>query len=130
MKEARSLDNEQWGSLIGEMDAHPKAHSIPLESSDIKLSGILSVDGKTEQFVGIGSATFKEKGCACGNEVVRARICRRRLIRYNSIESTYTLLGDEGVDLEDARSMEIGELVIGRYGEAQGAQGDIRWSTA
>ena len=43
---------EQWQALIGEMDVHLKAHNLALDSAAIRLSPMLELDSKTEQFVG------------------------------------------------------------------------------
>ncbi|QDV84218.1 Gfo/Idh/MocA family protein [Planctomycetes bacterium TBK1r] len=43
---------DQWDGLLGEMDEHLAAHDLKLDSSEIKLSPMLSLDPKTEQFVG------------------------------------------------------------------------------
>ena len=39
-------------TLIGEMDTHLKAHSLALDSDAIRLSPMLELDTKTEQFTG------------------------------------------------------------------------------
>lgn len=51
-EQAASLTLERWSELLGEMDAHLKAHDIALSSDAIKLSPMLELDAKTEQFVG------------------------------------------------------------------------------
>lgn len=55
MDDARSVDDPQWNGLVEEMQAHLGAHSIPMEGSEIRLSGMLNVDDKTEQFTGPGA---------------------------------------------------------------------------
>jgi len=41
-----------WGSVLGEMDSLLKSHGLGIESAEIKLSPVLTIDPKTEQFVG------------------------------------------------------------------------------
>ncbi len=49
---ASEVGLEQWQTLIGEMDSHLKAHDLALDSDAIRLSPILNLDSKTQQFVG------------------------------------------------------------------------------
>lgn len=49
---AAELDLVRWEELLGEMDAHLRAHDISLASDAIRLSPMLELDSKTEQFVG------------------------------------------------------------------------------
>lgn len=49
---ASQVELEQWTTLMGEMDDHLKAHDLALESDSIRLSPLLELDSKTEQFVG------------------------------------------------------------------------------
>lgn len=49
---ASAVDLDQWQTLIGEMDEHVKAHKLALDSDAIRLSPMLELDPKTEQFVG------------------------------------------------------------------------------
>lgn len=49
---ASKVDLDQWQVLIGEMDEHVKAHKLALDSDPIRLSPMLELDPKTEQFVG------------------------------------------------------------------------------
>tara|TARA_R110002049_G_scaffold185580_3_gene353799 strand:- start:21349 stop:22821 length:1473 start_codon:yes stop_codon:yes gene_type:complete len=56
-EEADAVSVDIWNDLIGEMENHLSNHSIPIESSEIKLSAVLTVDPKTEQFVGDHSET-------------------------------------------------------------------------
>jgi hypothetical protein len=49
---AAEVDFDQWQTLIGEMDQHLKAHDLTLESGAIRLSPVLDLNSKTEQFVG------------------------------------------------------------------------------
>jgi predicted dehydrogenase len=49
---AAQVSLEPWRVLIGEMDQHLQAHSIALESEAIRLSPMLELDSKSEQFVG------------------------------------------------------------------------------
>jgi hypothetical protein len=43
---------EQWQTLMGEMDTHLKAHSLALDSDAIRLSPMLELNAKTQQFTG------------------------------------------------------------------------------
>ena len=43
---------DQWTELLGEMDSHLQAHDLAMESDSIRLSPLLTLDTKTEQFVG------------------------------------------------------------------------------
>lgn len=47
-----AVDLPQWQTVIDEMDRHLKAHEIALDSEAIKLSPMLELDSKTEEFVG------------------------------------------------------------------------------
>lgn len=51
---AKSIDGDRgvWGNLLDEMDGHLAAHGIKLESAEIRLSPILTVDPAEEVFVG------------------------------------------------------------------------------
>lgn len=49
--QAASLDLDRWKELLGEMETHLKAHDLALESDAIRLSAMLELDTKTEQFV-------------------------------------------------------------------------------
>jgi hypothetical protein len=49
---ADQVDLEQWQTVLGEMDDHLKAHDLTLDSDAIRLSPMLQLDSKTEQFVG------------------------------------------------------------------------------
>lgn len=44
--------NAVWEGVLGGMDKLLKAHGLNIESSDIKLSPLLTIDPKTEKFVG------------------------------------------------------------------------------
>jgi predicted dehydrogenase len=44
--------NQLWQSVLGDMDRLMRAHGLKIESSKFKLSPMLKVDPKTEQFVG------------------------------------------------------------------------------
>ena len=44
--------SQLWESVLGDMDKLLQAHGLDIESSDIKLSPLLTLDPKTEQFVG------------------------------------------------------------------------------
>lgn len=47
-----SGDGGIWNSLLEETDKHLQSHNIKIESSEIKLSPMLTVDVESEQFVG------------------------------------------------------------------------------
>ncbi len=49
---AGQVSLDQWRTLIGEMGEHLQAHDLALESDAIRLSPLLELDTKTEQFVG------------------------------------------------------------------------------
>ncbi|MFK8111121.1 MAG: Gfo/Idh/MocA family oxidoreductase [Rubripirellula sp.] len=51
-KDVSQVDLDEWHTVIGEMDEHLSAHDVALESDSIRLSGMLELDPKTEQFVG------------------------------------------------------------------------------
>ena len=44
--------SQLWQSVLGDMDKLLTAHGLGIESAEIKLSPVLTVDPKTEQFVG------------------------------------------------------------------------------
>ena len=46
------IDLDTWQTVLGEMESHLQAHGIPLDGDAIRLSPMLELDGKTEQFVG------------------------------------------------------------------------------
>lgn len=49
---ASEVQLQPWQTVIGEMDQHLKAHGLRLDSDKIRLSPMLELDEKTEQFVG------------------------------------------------------------------------------
>ena len=49
---ADQVDLEQWHTVVGEMSDHLGAHDLALHSDSIRLSPMLQLDSKTEQFVG------------------------------------------------------------------------------
>ena len=51
-EEAKSINLEQWNTVIEEMDDHLGAHGLKLDGGDIRLSHMLTIDDETEQFVG------------------------------------------------------------------------------
>ncbi|QDV11639.1 4-carboxy-2-hydroxymuconate-6-semialdehyde dehydrogenase [Rosistilla oblonga] len=51
-QDAASVELPQWNTLIGEMDQHLKSHELSLDNSAIQMSHLLTLDEKTEQFVG------------------------------------------------------------------------------
>ncbi len=44
--------SQVWEGVLGDMDKLLKAHGLGIESAEIKLSPLLTVDPKTEQFIG------------------------------------------------------------------------------
>jgi hypothetical protein len=72
MRDANVVKDEQWLTVLGEMDAHLKAHGLALEGSDIQLSPMLSLDSKTQQFSGSSAAAgnrFLKRTYRTGYEV-------------------------------------------------------------
>jgi hypothetical protein len=64
--------NQLWDSLLGDMDKLLKAHDLDIEGTDIRLSPLLTVDPKTEQFVGSnseGANQFLKREYRKGHEV-------------------------------------------------------------
>ena len=55
-RDATTVEMPQWQSVLAETDAHLRAHGLSLEGSGIRLSPMLTLDKKTEQFIGDGSA--------------------------------------------------------------------------
>jgi hypothetical protein len=53
--EAAKIDMPQWQSLLEETGAHLDAYGLSLEGGDIRLSPLLTLDEKTESFVGQGA---------------------------------------------------------------------------
>ena len=53
--EANEIGLEQWSSLIADMDKHLAAHHIAMESDAIRLSPLMTLDEKTQRFVGDGA---------------------------------------------------------------------------
>ena len=52
MERAQSVDVKEWKSLVSEMEQLMKAHSLTMENANLKLGPMLTIDPKTEQFVG------------------------------------------------------------------------------
>jgi len=52
--------SQLWTSVLGDMDKLLKAHGLDLESTDIKLSPLLTIDPKTEQFTGSGAESANQ----------------------------------------------------------------------
>lgn len=50
-----SGDSGIWQNIVGEMETHVGSHGIKLESDDIRLSPMLTVDAQKEVFVGANS---------------------------------------------------------------------------
>ena len=53
--EANEVGVKQWTGLIKEMDKHLDAHNIAMESATIRLSPLMTLDEKTQRFVGDGA---------------------------------------------------------------------------
>jgi hypothetical protein len=53
-------DSPLWSSVLGDMAKLLKSHGLDIERSEIKLSPLLTVDPKTEQFVGSNSETANQ----------------------------------------------------------------------
>lgn len=53
---ANVVDLPEWKALLSDMDQHLKSHGLKLDSSQIRLSEMLELDSKTEQFVGADAA--------------------------------------------------------------------------
>ncbi|MEM0924848.1 MAG: Gfo/Idh/MocA family oxidoreductase [Planctomycetota bacterium] len=53
--EAQSVKLDEWKVVLGEMEEHLAAHDLSLEGGEIQLSGLLELDGSSEQFVGDGA---------------------------------------------------------------------------
>jgi hypothetical protein len=49
---AGKVQLDQWNELLGEMDSHLQSHDLAIDSDSIRLSPLLTLDTKTEQFVG------------------------------------------------------------------------------
>ena len=49
---AKQIQNENWEKTIESMDQHLRAHGMQIDDSSIRLSEVLELDSKTEQFVG------------------------------------------------------------------------------
>jgi len=55
--DASRIDADIWNSLIEEMQQHLAEHAVPIDSSEIKLSPVLTLDAKTERFIGAHAET-------------------------------------------------------------------------
>jgi hypothetical protein len=53
--QANEVGLKQWTSLIEEMDKHLNANNITMESDAIRLSPLMTLDEKTQRFVGDGA---------------------------------------------------------------------------
>ncbi len=51
-QQAGAVDLPQWQTLMGEMESHLEAHGESLDSDQIRFSTMLTLDPKTEQFIG------------------------------------------------------------------------------
>jgi hypothetical protein len=49
------IELQQWSNLMGEMDDHLASYNLSRKHDDIRVSPMLELDSKTEQFVGAGS---------------------------------------------------------------------------
>jgi predicted dehydrogenase len=49
-----------WGSVLGDMEKLLDAHGLDIESADIKLSPMLTLDSKTDQFIGDNAETANQ----------------------------------------------------------------------
>ena len=52
MERSQSVDVKEWKSLVSEMEQLMKAHSLTMENSNLKIGPMLTIDPKTEQFIG------------------------------------------------------------------------------
>lgn len=52
--------SQLWESVLGDMDKLLKSHGLGIESAEIKLSPVLTVDPRTEQFVGNNAEVAKQ----------------------------------------------------------------------
>ena len=55
MTSAESVDVKEWKALVGEMKQLMSAHDLTMENAGLKIGPMLTVDPKTEQFVGSDS---------------------------------------------------------------------------
>jgi hypothetical protein len=53
--EAKEIGLNEWSGLIEEMEKHLEAHDIEIETDTIRLSPVMTLDEKTEVFVGDGA---------------------------------------------------------------------------
>ena len=54
-EDAKGVQVPEWTALVEEMESHLKAHSLDISKADLKLSQMLTIDPKTQRFVGEGS---------------------------------------------------------------------------
>jgi hypothetical protein len=54
-RDASRVDVPQWQAVLAETDAHLKGHGLSLAGDQLRLSPLLTLDEKTQQFVGAGS---------------------------------------------------------------------------
>ncbi|MCO8121482.1 Gfo/Idh/MocA family oxidoreductase [Stieleria sp. TO1_6] len=57
---AQEVKLDEWSALLGDMEKHLEAHDLKLDSDQIKLSPMLELDSKTEQFVGNDAAAANQ----------------------------------------------------------------------
>ena len=51
-EQADAVNQEHWQSLIGEMDKHVNDHGLQLDGGQFRMSGLMTIDPETGQFVG------------------------------------------------------------------------------
>ena len=51
-RDAEVVDNSAWENLLSETDVHLQYHGLSLRGGDVRISPLLRIDPKTEQFVG------------------------------------------------------------------------------
>ena len=54
--DAGAVDQDIWQNLVGDMEEHLSAHNVKIESNEIQLSPMLTVDVDKEEFVGAHAA--------------------------------------------------------------------------
>ena len=54
--DAGAIDQDIWQNLVGDMEEHLSAHNVKIESNEIQLSPMLTVDVDKEEFVGAHAA--------------------------------------------------------------------------
>ena len=59
-KTANRIELKQWATLMGEMDEHLASHDLSRINNEIRVSPMLELDAKTEQFLGPGSKSANQ----------------------------------------------------------------------